>query len=99
MCLKRKKCEKKMKKKFEWYIFCEIIFLMNLMLILGVWMLDGWVIDYFEVFVIVFNYIYVDVYSVFWGLNDDGKIVEGFGFLVMKVFEKGIIEVSIYYFI
>lgn len=99
MCLKRKKCEKKMKKKFEWYIFCEIIFLMSLMLILGVWMLDGWVIDYFEVFVIVFNYIYVDVYSVFWGLNDDGKIVEGFGFLVMKVFEKGIIEVSIYYFI
>lgn len=66
------------------------------MLILGVWMLDGWVIDYFEVFVIVFNYIYVDVYSVFWGLNDDGKIVEGFGFLVMKVFEKGIIEVCIY---
>lgn len=48
----------------------------------GIRMLDGIVIDVIEVSLIGFNFGYVDIYSVSWGLNDDGKIVEGFGRLV-----------------
>lgn len=53
-------------------------------------MLDGDVFDVVEVVFLSFNRIYIDIYSVFWGLDDDGRVVDGSGFLVKKVFIIGI---------
>lgn len=61
-----------------------------LIMYIGVWMLDGDVFDVVEVVFLSFNRIYIDIYSVFWGLDDDGRVVDGSGFLVKKVFIIGI---------
>lgn len=45
-------------------------------------MLDGDVIDVVEAKFLGIRFNYIDIYSVSWGSDDDGKIVDGFGRLV-----------------
>lgn len=45
-------------------------------------MLDGDVMDMVEVKLVSFNFQYVYIYSVSWGLDDDGKIVDGLVFFI-----------------
>lgn len=52
-------------------------------------MLDGDVIDVIEVWSLSLERDYIDIYSSSWGLDDDGSIVDGFGFMVKKVFREG----------
>lgn len=54
-------------------------------------MLDGDVIDVIEVWLLGFNKDFIDIYSSSWGLDDDGRIVDGLGFMVKKVFREGIL--------
>lgn len=57
-------------------------------------MLDGDVIDVVEVLFFSFNLQYIDLYSLSWGFDDDGRIVDGLVKLVKKVFEDGCKRVS-----
>lgn len=57
----------------------------------GVRMLDGDVIDVIEAWLLGLVRDFIDIYSSSWGFDDDGRIVDGFGFMVKKVFREGII--------
>lgn len=70
-----------------------MIIYMFVFICVGVRMLDGDVIDLVEVQFFSFRNNYIDIYSVFWGSDDDGRIVDGFVTLVRKVFYDGIIKV------
>lgn len=54
----------------------------------GIRMLDGLVIDEVEVKVLGFNCDYIDIFSVFWGLKDDGKIFGRFEEMGGKVMKR-----------
>ena len=56
-------------------------------------MLDGDVTDAIEAKSIVHSLNHVDIFSVSWGPNDDGKTVEGPGPLTQQALIKGIKEV------
>jgi hypothetical protein len=61
----------------------------------GIRMLDGEVTDLVEATALSFNRDYIDIYSASWGPDDDGKTVDGPGFLAQKAIEDGIKYVSI----
>lgn len=52
----------------------------------GIWMLDGRVIDIIEGSFLSYCLEYIDIYSCCWGLKDDGKWFGKFGYFVSKVF-------------
>ena len=56
----------------------------------GIRMLDGEVTDLVEATALSFNRDYIDIYSASWGPDDDGKTVDGPGFLALKAIEDGI---------
>ncbi|CAG0891106.1 unnamed protein product, partial [Darwinula stevensoni] len=58
----------------------------------GVRMLDGDVTDAVEAQSLSLNRQYIDIYSVSWGPDDDGKTVDGPGPLATKAFVTGIYE-------
>lgn len=53
-------------------------------------MLDGEVTDLVEATALSYNRDYIDIYSASWGPDDDGKTVDGPGFLALKAIEDGI---------
>lgn len=56
----------------------------------GIRMLDGEVTDLVEATALSYNRDYIDIYSASWGPDDDGKTVDGPGFLALKAIEDGI---------
>lgn len=56
----------------------------------GIRMLDGEVTDAIEARSLKFRSNYIDIYSVSWGPEDDGKTVDGPGDLTLEAFRKGI---------
>ena len=56
-------------------------------------MLDGEVTDLVEATALSYNRDYIDIYSASWGPDDDGKTVDGPGFLAVKAIEVGILYV------
>ena len=61
----------------------------------GIRMLDGEVTDLVEATALSYNRDYIDIYSASWGPDDDGKTVDGPGYLALKAIEDGIKYVSI----
>lgn len=55
-------------------------------------------IDFIEVNVMGYMFNDIDIYSVSWGLIDDGKMVDGFCNMIMRVIVKGVNEVLIIIF-
>lgn len=55
-------------------------------------------IDFIEVNVMGYMFNDIDIYSVSWGLIDDGKMVDGFWNMIMRVIVKGVNEVLIIIF-
>jgi len=60
----------------------------------GIRMLDGEVTDLVEATALSYNRDYIDIYSASWGPDDDGKTVDGPGYLALKAIEDGIKYVS-----
>lgn len=58
----------------------------------GVRMLDGQITDSTEAQALSINQTYIDIYSASWGPNDDGKTVEGPGFLALSALRNGILK-------
>lgn len=58
----------------------------------GVRMLDGTVTDDVEAHALGLNPDHIDVYSASWGPDDNGKTVDGPGFMAAKAFVKGVTE-------
>lgn len=56
----------------------------------GIRMLDGEVTDLVEATALSYNRDYIDIYSASWGPDDDGKTVDGPGYLALKAIEDGI---------
>jgi len=59
-------------------------------------MLDGEVTDAIEARSLKFRNNYIDIYSVSWGPEDDGKTVDGPADLTRSAFKNGIMQVSLY---
>ncbi len=59
----------------------------------GVRMLDGPVSDRVEAASLSLNQDHIDIYSVSWGPEDDGRTFDGPGPLAKKAFLKGITQV------
>lgn len=64
----------------------------------GIRMLDGEVTDLVEATALSYNRDYIDIYSASWGPDDDGKTVDGPGYLALKAIEDGIKYVIITFF-
>lgn len=62
-------------------------------------MLDGAVTDIVEAQSLSLRPQHIDIYSASWGPEDDGKTVDGPGFLAKEAFYKGIVNVSLQPFI
>ncbi len=62
-------------------------------------MLDGEVTDLVEATALSYNRDYIDIYSASWGPDDDGKTVDGPGYLALKAIEDGIKYVNDYYYL
>ncbi len=62
-------------------------------------MLDGLVTDAVEAKSLRLNQQHIDIYSVSWGPDDDGKTVDGPGPLATKAFIDGVTHVSISTFV
>ncbi|CAF0717828.1 unnamed protein product [Brachionus calyciflorus] len=56
----------------------------------GIRLLDGRITDRLEAEALTFNLNYIDIFSASWGPLDDGKTVEGPGYLSKKAFDNGI---------
>ncbi len=65
----------------------------------GIRMLDGEVTDLVEATALSYNRDYIDIYSASWGPDDDGKTVDGPGYLALKAIEDGIKYVSCFFLI
>jgi len=64
----------------------------------GIRMLDGEVTDLVEATALSYNRDYIDIYSASWGPDDDGKTVDGPGYLALKAIEDGIKYVSVNFY-
>lgn len=56
-------------------------------------MLDGDTTDRTESESFSFNNSHIDIYVASWGPNDDGKTIDGPGYMTKKAFEKATSEV------
>ena len=56
----------------------------------GIRMLDGVVTDAVEASALGWNSNYVDIYSASWGPDDDGRTVDGPGYLTQSTFKRGV---------
>lgn len=65
----------------------------NILLVIGIKLLDGLVNDRIEGTALSYGQDKVDIYSASWGPSDDGKTVDGPGRLAREAMERGISKV------
>lgn len=61
----------------------------------GVRMLDGTITDIIEAQSLSLHPQHIHIYSASWGPEDDGRTVDGPGFLTHEAFRRGVTHVSI----